>query len=894
MSTAPGDLKERCDQVHAGLGEAVGWVGDVRPTARRLDRDADGLTETLRRSRNLCRRLSQAAERPLSIGVFGMSQAGKSYLISTLARAAHGELFTELDGRRFNFISHVNPPGGGKEATGLVTRFTRRPVDGPAGFPIRLTLFSEADLVKILGNSFFHDFDRERVVMVDDADEIRNHLARYEALARPQPTGGLDEDAMVDLMDYFERRFARSMEPLRGDFWPTVIDLAPRLGPAERGGLLSLLWGGIDDFTKVYVHLRDVLERLSGARTVYAPIEALVVKRGEDFEWNESSIVNVDVLNRLGKDAATPLPVVPVVDGRALPQVGVPRSVLTALTAEMTFVLADPPLASLLERVDLLDFPGYRGRLAVTSLDDVRKELRRDDVDPVAQLLLRGKVAYLFERYTEDQEMNVLLMCTRCDQQIEITTLAPVLTQWVHATQGENPAARAGRPPGLVWVLTQLDRRLEPKPGQTETQQRQEWSNMIHITLLERFSQAEWLHEWSPGRAFDNVFLMRKPGMLRSVIETDPTSGERALLPGQADRLATARGMFVEDQNVGIHVRDREAAWDAVLRLNDGGMERLASYLAQVAVEETKLARIAEQIARLTDEIVARRLGPYYFAEGADEVNQKEALAKQVARAVETQADGFGELLFRMQPPSEQLRQLYLRADATPDADAAGGEQAPEARPKRGLVRLPKAETTRPEAQASVGGRAWLFAKTVMSAWTKQLRALPDDLDLRRLVGYGRDVLQIVTDELIAGADRTRVEDRLVEALRPLEDKRSTTRVRIVDQQVLLARGVVDDFVDTLGVEATPLAQRAPSPVDGRKVFEPPPPIAPDALPVLPDEEVAYSGMYVLDWLEAFRRLVVGNAGHSAGREIDPEQNRRLGTILARIRGGGGAGGARV
>jgi len=890
-------LKERCDEVHAGLGEAVTWVNDVRPTARRLDRDADGLVETLRRNRNLCRRLSQAAERPLSIGVFGMSQAGKSYLISTLARAEHGELFTELESKRFNFISHVNPPGGGKEATGLVTRFTRRPVDGPAGFPIRLTLFSEADLVKILGNSFFHDFDRERVNVVSDPDEIRKHLARFEALRRPQPTGGLDEDAMVDLMDYFERRFARSMEPLRSDFSPTVIHLAPRLAPAERGELLSVLWGGIAELTRVYVQLRNVLQGLSNARTVYAPIEALVVAKDGGYAWNEQSIVNVDVLNKLGKDDATPLNVVPMLDGRAATPVGVPRSVLTALTAEMTFVLADPPVASLLERVDLPDFPGYRGRLAVTSLDDVRKELKRADADPVAQLLLRGKVAYLFERYTEDQEMNILLMCTRSDQQIEITTLAPVLTSWVHATQGENPAARAGRPPGLVWVLTQLDRRLEPKPGQTETQQRQEWANMIHITLLERFSQAEWLHEWSPGRSFDNVFLVRKPGFLRSVIETEGDNLEKSLLAGQVERLANASAMFVGDAKVGVHVRDPQAAWDAVLKLNDGGMERLAAYLAQVAVEETKLARIAEQIARLTDDVVAHRLGPYYFAEGADEVNRKEALAARVAQAVEEHADGFGELLFRLQPPSEQLRQLYLRADAAPEPGADGGAAAPAEPPrKRSLIRLPKAESAKSEAPAvHVGGRAWLFAKTVMSAWTKQVRALPDDLDLRRLVGYGRDVLQLITDELIAGADRTRLEDRLVEVLRPLEDKRSTTRVRIVDQQVLLARGIVDDFVDTLGMETTPLAQRGPSTVDGgRKLFEPPPPIAPDALPVLPEEEVAYSGMFVLDWLESFRQLAVGNAGHSAGREITPEQNRRLGAILTRVRGTGAAAGPTV
>ena len=133
MSTTGEDLKQRCERVHSGLGQAIEWVEEVRSGAPRLERDGDGLVEKLRRSRNLCRRLGAAAMRPLSIGVFGMSQAGKSYLVSSLARGAHGHLFTELEGHRFNFIGHINPPGGGKEATGLVTRFTRRAESGAAG-----------------------------------------------------------------------------------------------------------------------------------------------------------------------------------------------------------------------------------------------------------------------------------------------------------------------------------------------------------------------------------------------------------------------------------------------------------------------------------------------------------------------------------------------------------------------------------------------------------------------------------------------------------------------------------------------------------------------------------------------------------------------------------------
>jgi hypothetical protein len=545
-------------------------------------------------------------------------------------------------------------------------------------------------------------------------------------------------------------------------------------------------------------------------------------------------------------------------------------------------------VASLLEEVDLLDFPGYRGRLKVAGLDEVRRQIKNAErVDPVAQLLLRGKVAYLFERYTDDQEMNVLIMCTRCDQQIEITELAPVLNAWVCATQGETPAERAAHPPGLVWVITQLDRRLEPKPGQSETQKRQEWSNMVHITLLERFGQCDWLQEWVPGKPFDNVFLVRKPGFLRSVIETEGENDERGLIGGEDRRLADLRAFFVANDSVGRHIRDAGAAWDAVLALNDGGMARLSAYFEQVARTGTKLARIGEQVRKVEHEIVEHRLGPYFFAEGAGEVEKKRKLARMLADAVEPHADSFGELLASLQPASEQLRRLYLRADAEP---AAGGDEASVASPaarRPGLVRLPvgRKDAIAEVKPATGAGRAEVFARAVLSDWIKQLRELPGNLEMQRFLGLPAAALQAVTDELVTAADRLRIEERLIGALKPLEDKRSTTRAGIVDQQVLLARRVIDDFVDELGFADVKLAERPPSPVDGRKIFEPPPPVPPGTLPVLAAEEPPYSGMFVVDWLEAFRSLAIGNAGHSAGREITPEQNAALGEILAVIQG---------
>lgn len=874
-------LTERCDAIFRGAGEALDWVAEVRNNAQRLDREGDGLIEKLRRSRNLCRRLGAAAKRPFSAGVFGMSQAGKSYLISTLARSAEGDLQTLLDGRRVDFIGHLNPPGGGKEATGLVTRFTRKPGGAPQGFPVELTLFSEGDIAKILGNSFFNDFDRERVSFDTDPDKLRALLGRLEPLAQPEPTGGLSSDEVIDLIDYFERRFEKSFAPLRADYWPKVIELAPRLRTEHRAELLSVLWGEIPDLTRAYRLLAEALARMSHAGTVFVPLAALVSETGSELAWRADSILNVDVLDKLGKEGGESLKVLPQrEDQQTLAEAAVSRPVLAALTAELRFVLADAPAIGLLEEVDLLDFPGYRGRLDIADLEEVRKQLKREDADPVAQLMLRAKVAYLFERYTEDQEMNVLLMCTRCDSQIEVTSLAPALSAWVHGTQGETPADRGARPPGLVWVVTQLDRRLEAKPGQTAVQQRQEWANMVHITLLERFAQCDWLNDWTEGKPFDNVFMVRKPGMLRSAFKVDAEGMETDFLSEEErQRLAGQRDYFLGNEAVQRHVRDAGAAWDAVLSVNDGGMTRLAEYLRTVCLLGAKWNRIGEQVVKIQQEIGEHRLLPYFQAEGAGEVEKKKRCAERLYQAVVESPDGFGELLYRLHPAAEQLRRLYLTADDVGnEADAA--KPAPA---RRGLINLPVAKAVEAAAVPERGGRAENFAKAAVSAWIRQLRALPEQADLLRYLGLGEEAARIVSDELVTGTDRHKLERKLVEALRPLEEMRGTTRIGIVDQQVMAVRRVIGDFVDLLGWAETPVAARPESPLGGRRMFEPPPPIAAAALPQLGAEELNYPAAFIVDWLEAFRRLAMDNAGHSAGREITPEQNLRLGRILATL-----------
>lgn len=888
-------LVERCQQVYAGAGEAIEWVNEVRQESARLDRNSDGLIDKLRRVRNLSTRLGRAASRPVSVGFFGLSQAGKSYLISAMAAGESGELETELDGQRLNFISHVNPPGGGKEATGLVTRFTRKPSDAPAGYPLELSVFSEVELVKVLGNAFFNDFDREQVEFDTSPAHIRKQLAALESRRQPRATGGVSEDNVVELLEYFEQRFPKSSGELKGDYWPTAIELAPYLEATDRGALFSILWGGLQDLTDTYLLLRNALAATGYADRLYCPISVLVSKDADGVWSQADSIMNVDILERLGRDNDDLIEVIPGIDGKQGEPVRLPRSMLAALTAELKFVLADSPRERLLEHVDLLDFPGYRGRLSVGNLDEVRRQLNDDQVDPVAQLVLRGKVAYLFERYTDDQEMNLLVLCAPSHKQSDVKDLGPVLETWVQSTQGAGPEQRARRKAGLLWTLTMFDFRLAPVPGQTLDLMRKGWEGMMKLAFLERFGAYNWVHEWSPGQPFNNLFLVRKPRMATAVIETD-NQHEQRIIPNQQERLGQLRETFCAEPSVQKHFADPAAAWDAMLSFDDGGISRLVAYLGQVATPEVKLARIEEQLDEIAEDLIQHRFGAYYQREGAAEVGNKEQIAARVVNAVKPQMNRFGELLLALQPSREQLRALYLRTDDAADSNAADAGTASgrppdtaspslEANLFSGLDELlgasPANDTEQPPEP--VDG-ASLFVRATLRHWFTHLQQLPEDPHWQNYLGIDKDVLELLVGELITGADRIGLEAALLDLIQAAEAQTAAKRARLAERQVYAVSNHLARYVDYLGFDQVALDERPRLRADAQRgIFAPPTPLFGRQMPELAEQPSNFSVQYIADWLEAFKSLAVSNAGHAAGRDISPQHNARLGEILRRF-----------
>jgi len=914
MTTSPHShaaqrLNRHWSRIHHGAGEAIAWTQAVRASAPRLDDEADDLIFSLRRARNTAKRLGAASQQPMTVGLFGLSQAGKSYLISALAAGQNGKLETRLGGQRLDFLTHINPPGGGKEATGLVTRFSRTAVAGPDAFPLELKLFSEIEWAKVLANSFFNDFNPEKVHYRLDGADIAERLRDLGKRRQLHKVPGVDEDDVVALWDYLQENFRNSLSALPAHYWETAVELAPWLAIEDRTRLFSVFWGEIGELDAAYLAFARVLADLGHAERVFAPLEALVRDTGNGLSQADS-IMNVDMLERLGSRSDRRIEVRPLRAGELGAAVELGLAELAALTAELVFPLLEATAEPLFEEVDLLDFPGYRGRLAVESLDldAVRRAVGREDASPVAQLILRGKVAYLFERYTDSQEMNVLIVCTPSNKQSDVTSVGPVLSRWIERTQGATPAQRALRKPGLLWAITMFDMRISSDLDKGEDLLRLGWGNggMMKMCMLERFGQYAWLQEWTDGHPFANTFLVRKPRMQVTFLDTDGEYRELAVREGARSPLALMRKTFCEDETVCRHVAEPEAAWDAMLALNDGGIQRIGQYLRTVAQREVKLQRMEEQLNDMLHQIDTR-LGHWFMAEGAGELEKKRRIARTIYAAIWPRRVLLGELLWHMQLSEERLRMLYLRASSDILAPSpADSGSAPVALPATGALNLgdgldgddgfdlfgtPPSPSPRTTAQpAPQHGSDAHFAQSVLREWISHLRHLPDDAPLMTFLGFDKAAIEALADELITAASRLDLQGQLLRAISSTEQAGSKHE-QLAGRQVLTARTVLGDFIGWLGFAALPPDQRPGSQiVPGAQIFQPPPPIPADGLPPMSEQAHDYTRQYIGDWLVGMARLAEANAGHSAGLEITPEQNDALGRILQGLHQAGAEG----
>lgn len=870
-------LSDRCRETSQFIEEAANWVADDGNAAL-VGREREPLLRALRRGAIRATRLEKAVARPMCVGVFGPSQAGKSYLVEVLARPESGSLKARFDGHDpIDFLSEINPIGE-KESTGLVTRFTARRAKekAPAGFPVRLRLLSEMDTVKILGNTYFFDGDQTKEA-IPSPEEIAETLARLRNRA-----GGVgaevSEDDIIDLQDYFQKHFAgmRLLDVL-SRYWDEVRDIARRLDVRGRAELFAFLWGRHDEMTELFVDLSEALHRLGRPDEVFAPIKALIPREG--------SILDVATLSGLGQEGGEAIEV----RAPAGEKLTLPRPLLAALTAELRIELAEEG-RPLFAETDLLDFPGARSRqkIGLTTFFE-------DNPDALKETFLRGKVAYLFDRYVAEQELTSMILCVRPSNQ-EVATLPDLVDDWIVHTHGRTPQERAGQPNLLFFVMTWFDTHFVDRAGDAGHAPGARFRARMEASLIGFFGKAHaWPRNWAGGKPFQNCFWFRNPNYPAESIIRYEGRREIDFLPEKVERIGELRLGFTELQEAREHFADPTRAFDEALKLNDGGISYLAENISKVCKVELKFAQVRGRLEELRRDMRGLVAKFHIDLDIDKRLQARREAAERVFDMLEpvVDANAFGSFLRNfLVDPGELTDVVYatlrggaLGRNATPGGGPAA-QPAPAARVSRPSLARPGKVASRdvaPAAEAApprkaAASREHVLARACIDAWVEKLTRMVEDEAVQRRFGIARDPLKDIVDEKLGLVRRLNLEQVIAGDIRmhTVVESAESASPKIA----LIGARRINAIVGDLGFGKLPAAERPEVEANGtkRRAFADRP-ILHQALGI-GAEPVDHAGNFATDWFFGFMKVVEDNAQEVGSIKVDLKSNARLKTII--------------
>lgn len=587
------------------------------------------------------------------IAAFGQSQVGKSYLMNCILQDKDGTFLVESPEKKHNFVTEINPIGGGQEATGVVTRFSsynRNPEEYCKQYPIRFRALGIRDIMLIIADSFFNDFRDYETCSEAEILEMCDQWEEKYAHAPEVAHAPLCADDILEMKNYFLQYInAGKIFSVSTSFFDRMALLVDKIPVQDYSEVFPVIWDNNPEFTALFRKCIDILRRLHFAEYFYLPITA-VTHHGVKAD----TIMSVACLKLLFSDEATNF-MTDVYGGTAeQPQkLGhFTKSEICTICSEVIILIDKQYINSsgiydmrdirqenrqkvssgniemkVLENSDLIDFPGARAREdgTILKLSESKEELMNG--------FLRGKVAYLFNKYNLEKNINILLYCHH-HQNNAAPQMWSLLNNWVNEYVGDTPEKRhdlirkTGVSPlfhvGTMWNLN-LQKSDNSDIGDTENGIMDRWKGRFSEKLLNECLKpgfASWVENWTAqGKPFQNCYLLRDYAFSKNIYDGYECSGKEERMLVDKDYYETMRRTFCNNVFVKQLFSDPALSWDLSSSVGNDGALYIIQNLSVVAekIYDAREEQLKQQFADILKACL-RIMDGYYILDDTTEI----------------------------------------------------------------------------------------------------------------------------------------------------------------------------------------------------------------------------------------------------------------------------------
>lgn len=595
------NIADKTDEFINEINQGVKWSDDFLKAENSVD-----TSYALKKYRRKLKKVKKAITQKPVIALFGASQVGKSYLVKNIFNDDSNNFIIPdfKNGNDYDFIADIDPAGQGSEATSVVTRFTYDKDRENYPLSVKIRILSAKSVVTILLDSYLTDIKKRKAELTEG--EIIQHIEYFENLSSTETQYNLDEDDIYDIDDYITELFYETglrsiIQPFKDSrFWHRLAAVIHRIPHTAWGSVFEILWGKQPKLTKLFNILINELSRIKFSKVIYAGIESVLRKEG--------TILDVQRLKNILTDQGNDL----TVKKNENESYEIKRNTLCALAHEVILNISKSSVDKhkFVDNIDMLDFPGARSRMRLDETDEFSD-------GEISDMLLRGKVAYLFNSYSMDYEINNLFVCTP-DSKTEVREIPELVDKWINYNIGKNKEERTKalkdtlKPPLFViytkWNFQlDFDADADTENGKITTKvlDEKKWKKRFDTRIKEDlYDPFKWHEEWTVSDpVFQNNYLLRDYKYSSKIFqgwkkgtEDELATSESSIKKEHEDYYQILEESFKSSKYVGKLFANPEKTWQETSSIGNDGSQYIIDNMQSVANNVAKTTRFLKII----------------------------------------------------------------------------------------------------------------------------------------------------------------------------------------------------------------------------------------------------------------------------------------------------------